>query len=73
MLYFEWLWSGDGAGLISIPGRPAYLDNSRARAYYSYSKGGWGLFGFIFSFPFISLFSSSLGDGSKILSQRAVI
>ena len=29
-------------GKLSVPGRPTYLDNSRARAYCACSKCGWG-------------------------------
>ena len=43
---------------LPVPGRPADLDYSRARAYCAYSRCGWGLFG-----HFFSSFSLSLGDG----------
>ena len=59
-----------------MPGRPTYLDYSRARACCACSRCGWGLFGHFFSYlSFLSSFSLSLGDGSiktEILSQRAV-
>ena len=49
---------------------------SRARAYCTRSRCGWGLFGHFYSpLSFLSSFSLSLGDGSiytEILSQRAV-
>ena len=59
-------WS-DGAKVpsnLSVPGRPTYLDYSRARAYFACSRCGWGLFGhFFFRLSFLSSFSLSLGDG----------
>ena len=43
---------------------PTYLDKSRARAYCSRSRCGWGLFGHFFSrLSFHFSFSLSLGDG----------
>ena len=36
-------------GELPVPGRPADLDYSRARAYCACSRCGWGLFG-----PFLS-------------------
>ena len=63
-------------GKLPVPGRPANLDYSRARAYCSCSGCGWGLFGHFFSrLSFLFSFSLSLGDGpiwTEILSQRAV-
>ena len=63
-------------GKLPVPGRPTYLDYSRARAYYANIRCGWGLFGHFFSnLSFLSSFSLSLGDGpiwTEILSQRAV-
>ena len=63
-------------GKLSVPGRPTSLDDSRARAYCSCSRCGWGLFGHFFShLSFLFSFSLSLGDGpiwTEILSQRAV-
>ena len=35
-------------GKLSVPGRPTYLDNSRARAYCACSRCGLGLFGHFF-------------------------
>ena len=50
-------------GKLPVPGRPTSLDKSRARAYCSCSKCGWGLFGHIYShLSFLSSFSLSLGD-----------
>ena len=52
-------WSG-GAMVLSkllAPGRPTTLDNSRARAYCTYSRCGWGLFGhfsLVYHFSFLS-------------------
>ena len=62
-------------GKLLVPGRPANLDYSRARANCACCKCGWGLcrhFSFVYHF---SLLSSSLGGGpikTEILSQRAV-
>ena len=36
-------------GKLPVPGRPTYLDYSRARAYCACSKRGWGLLGHFFS------------------------
>ena len=36
-------------GKLPVPGRPASLDKSRARAYCTCSRCGWGLFGQFFS------------------------
>ena len=56
-------WSGGALvlGKFSVPGRPANLDNRRARAYCACSRCGLGLFGHFFSR--LSFFSLSLGDG----------
>ena len=37
-------YEGDGAGQLSVPGRPTNSDYSRARAYCACSKCGWRLF-----------------------------
>ena len=44
-------WSGGAMvlGKLSVPGRPTYLDNSRARAYCACSRCGLELFGYFFS------------------------
>ena len=57
-------WSGGAMvlGKLPVPGRPTSLDNSRARAYCSCSRCGWGLFGHFYSLSFLSSFSLSLGD-----------
>ena len=45
------------------PGRPTYLDKSRARAYCTCSRCGWGLFGHFYShLSFLFSLSLSLGD-----------
>ena len=60
---------------IPVPGRPANLDNSRARAYCACSTASRGCldnFSLVYLFSFLS---PSLGDGpikTEILSQRAV-
>ena len=61
-----WGWSGGAMvqGKLPVPGRPANLDYSRARAYCACSGCRWGLFGHFFSRPSILFsFSLSLGDG----------
>ena len=51
-------------GKLPVPGRPTYLDWSRARAYCAFSRYGWVWFGHFFSLlSFVSSFSLSLGDG----------
>ena len=42
-------------GKLSVSGRPANLDNSRARAYCTCSRCGWGVWTFLLS-SVISLF-----------------
>ena len=44
-------------GKLSVPGRPAGLDDSRAGAYCACSRCGWGLFGHFF--PHLSILFSS--------------
>ena len=62
-------------GKLSVPGRPTSLDDSRARAYCTCSRCGWGcldIFPLVYLFSFLS---PSLGDGpilTEILSQRAI-
>ena len=58
-------WSGGAMvlGKLPVPGRPTCLDKSRARAYCSCSRCGWGLFGHFYShLSFLFSFSLSLGD-----------
>ena len=51
-------------GKLLVPGRPTTSEDSRARAYCTYGRCGWGVFGHFFSYlPFLSSFSRSLGDG----------
>ena len=64
-------------GKLPVPGRPTTMDYSRARAYCTCSRCGWGLFGHFFSHLSLLFFflPPSLGDGpiyTEILSQRAV-
>ena len=40
---------------LPVPGRPATLDNDRARAYCAFSRCGWGCFDTFLS-SFMSLF-----------------
>ena len=59
-------WSGGAMvlGKLPLPGRPTYLEKSRAKAYCSCSRCGWGLFGhFVSRLSFIFSFSLSQGDG----------
>ena len=58
MLYLSQGWSGGAMMLDKLPvlGRPANLDNIRARAYCAFSRCGWGLLGHFFLSSFISLF-----------------
>ena len=54
----------DGTGLTSSARASYNLDISRARAYCTCSRCGWGLFGHFYShLSFLSSFSLSLGDG----------
>ena len=60
-----WGWSGGAMVLDKLPGpgRPTSLDKSRARAYCTCSRCGWGLFGHFYShLSFLFSFSLSLGD-----------
>ena len=51
-------------GKLPVPGRPTYLDYSRARAYCACSRCGWGVvWTFFLSLSFFSSFSLSSGDG----------
>ena len=59
-------WSGGAMvlGKLTVPGRPTYLDYSRARAFCACSRCGWGQFGLFFAhLSFLFSFSLSLGDG----------
>ena len=51
-------------GKLSVPRRPTSLDDSRAKAYCTCSRCGWGLCGHFFShLSFLFSVSLSLGDG----------
>ena len=58
-------WSGGAMvlGKLSVPGRPTYLDYSRARANSACSRCGGTLDIFFSRLSFLSSFSLSLGDG----------
>ena len=59
-------WSGGAKvlGKLPVPGRPTYVDFSRARAYCACNRCGWGLFGHFFShLSLLFSFSLSLQDG----------
>ena len=48
---------------LSVPGRPTYLDYSRAMTYFACSRCGWGLFGHFFSrLTFLPSFSGRRPD-----------
>ena len=50
-------------GKLTVAGRLSNLADSRARAYCTCSRCGWGLFGHFYSrLSFLSSFSLSLGD-----------
>ena len=51
-----WSASAMVLGKLPVPGRPTYLDNSRARAYCACSRCGWGLFGHFFLSSITCLF-----------------
>ena len=58
------LFSTKVLGKLQVPGRPTYLDYSRARAYCACKRCGWGLFRHFFSqLSLLVSFSLSLGDG----------
>ena len=52
-------------GNLPLPGRPTYLDKSRARAYCDYSNCGWGSFGHFFLVYHLSFLSSSLWETAR--------
>ena len=43
-------------GTLPVPGRPTYLDHSRARAYCACSRCGWGCLDIFFLLSINSLF-----------------
>ena len=58
-------------GKLPVLGRPTNLDESRARAYCTCSRCGWGLFGHFFShLSFLFSFSLSLGGGGGRVVRR---
>ena len=59
-------WSGGAMvlGKLLVPGRPTYLDNSRARAYCACSRCGWGCLD-IFSFINLFLFFLPLWETAR--------
>ena len=52
-------------GKLPVPGRPTYLDYSRARAYCACSRCGLGLFGHFFSLYPFSARSPSLWETAR--------
>ena len=61
--------------VLDILSVPDNLDNSRARAYCTCSRYGWGCLDNFFSLVCLFFLCPSVGDGSiqtEILSQRAV-
>ena len=52
-------------GKLSMPGRPTYLDFSRARAYCACNRCGWGLFGRFFLIYHFSFLSPSLVETAR--------
>ena len=52
-------------GKLPVPGRPTILDYSRARAYYTCSRCGWGLFGHFYSHLSFSPLSPSLWETAR--------
>ena len=60
-------WSGGAMvlGKLPVPGRPANLVYSRARAYSACSRCGWGLFGHFSLVYHFSFLSSSLWDTAR--------
>ena len=52
-------------GKLSVPGRPTYLDKSRARAYCACSRCGWGLFELFFLSSIFSLFFLPLWETAR--------
>ena len=51
-----WLGGAKVLSKLPVPGRPTNLEYSRARAYCSCSRCGWGLFGHFFLSSITSLF-----------------
>ena len=53
------VWSGGAMvlGKLPVPGRPTYLDYSRARAYCACRRCRWGLFGVVWTLFLSSIIS----------------
>ena len=68
-VFFYYLrgWSGGALvlGKLPVPGRPTNLHNSNARAYCTYSRCGWGLFGHFSLVYLFSLLSPSLWEAAR--------
>ena len=62
-----WGWSGGAnvLGKLPVPGRPTNLDYSRARAYCTCSRCGWGLLGHFFLIYHFSFLSPSLWETAR--------
>ena len=60
---FSWGWSGGAMvlGKLPVPGRPTSLEKSKARAYCTCSRCGWGLFGHFYSHLSFLLFLPPFG------------
>ena len=54
LLHFGVVGWCEGAGKLTVPGRPTNLDNGRARAYCACSRCGWGV---VWTFFLSSIFS----------------
>ena len=52
-------------GKLPVPGRPTNSDDSRARAYCTCSRCGWGLFGQFFLSSILSFLSPSLWETAR--------
>ena len=52
-------------GKLPVPGRPTILDYSRARAYCTCSRCGWGLFGHFYSHLSFSPLSPCLWETAR--------
>ena len=57
---------------LPVRGRPAYLDNSRRRAYCACNRCGWGLFGRFFSRQLSLSLSRRWPGGAMVLYKLSV-
>ena len=66
-LYNYWGWSGGAMvlGKLPVPGRPTNLDYSRARAYCSCNRCGWGVVWTFFLSSITSFLSPSLWETTR--------